>query len=94
MTDFHTTRRARKPHHCHLCGTTIHPGDHYHHQTTLADGTFQTWRNCQPCSTVITRTRAHWFDYDHGVDPDTATAWATDNPNDPTAAAYLARLAP
>ena len=48
MTDFHThtTRRARKPHHCHLCGTTIHPGDHYHHQTTLADGTFhQVIRN-------------------------------------------------
>ena len=96
MTDFHThtTRRARKPHRCDLCGTTIHPGDHYHHQAGKTDGTFHTWRNCQPCSTVITRTRDYWFDYDHGVDADTATEWATDNPTDPTAAAYLNRLSP
>ena len=42
-----TTPRARIPHRCHFCSTTINPGDTYHRTEGLWDGVFSTTKVCE-----------------------------------------------
>lgn len=42
-------RKARKPHRCGFCGTTIEIGATYNEQACKYDGRFYTWREHQEC---------------------------------------------
>lgn len=47
-----TWRRARKPHRCHECCRDIEPGEQYHHESLLYDGTISTHKTCRHCMRV------------------------------------------
>ena len=72
---YHKIRKARKPHECYLCYTTIKPGDFYQYEAFTWDGRIGHNRSCLPCVGV---TREVWDCYspDNGVGPDEADEWA------------------
>ncbi len=45
-----TQPKARKPHRCDKCDTTIQPGTAYHRGEGLYDGEWQARKTCIPCA--------------------------------------------
>lgn len=69
-----TTPRARIPHRCHFCSTTINPGDTYHRTEGLWDGVFSTTKVCEPCAGLAaTMFRMGW--YSEGPDGEECYPW-------------------
>jgi hypothetical protein len=46
------TRTARKEHVCDGCHETIRPGDAYHYQALLFEGSWQTTKRCWRCQVI------------------------------------------
>ena len=59
--------RARKEHRCAGCDYTIRRGDRYHYQKQLLDGSFEEWRHCLRCWTMIMallhQPNVDWIEY-------------------------------
>lgn len=98
MHSVYSTRKARKAHHCDVCGPNIKPGDEYHHQVTF-DGEVIVWKNCTGCESAVKKAQAA----DYGdwmsqlISGDDVIEWATEHAghggmvDDPDAHALLER---
>lgn len=65
-------RKARKAHHCSLCGRTIEPGETYEYQINIYDEHIYTWKECAHCDAMRCRIDfSGWAGYpDEGIDAD------------------------
>lgn len=101
MHTVYSTRKARKAHHCDVCGPNIQPGDEYEHAVTF-DGEVMVWKNCQDCRGPINKASADGYgEYDYGpVTGEDVIEWATEHAgrggmvDDPDAHALLERIGP
>ena len=69
ITLTHKHVKARKPHHCDLCGCVIQKGEVYERQSNVADGQLYTFRahlHCQDLSSAIW----NYVDPDEGMTGD------------------------
>lgn len=65
-------RKARKQHHCSMCGRVIDPGETYDCSTNIYDGNLYTWKQCRHCDAMVQILKLHdWAGYpDEGIGPD------------------------
>lgn len=77
MSDFHvgTTPRARKEHHCDLCGRPIAPGTVHALGRGMFDGYFYGYRHHLACQAVV-QAWGRAFDYDWEAAPSPGDALA------------------
>lgn len=77
MSDFHvgTTPRARKEHHCDLCGRPIAPGTVHALGRGMFDGYFYAYRHHLACQAVV-QAWGRAFDYDWEAAPSPGDARA------------------
>lgn len=68
--------KARKRHHCEMCGRVIDVGEVYTRQANLGDDGFYDWTNCQQCD-VFLNLIEDWDGY--GIGYDTVQEWEPDN---------------
>jgi hypothetical protein len=71
----HEWRKARKSHHCLMCGRIIDPGERYLHQRNVDCGDIWTWRNCAHCDVLMALLHAINPYRDHGVVSDDVWEW-------------------
>ena len=85
--------RARKEHWCYACYCDIPVGTEHHTTTYVHDGRVVTTRSCDPCEALLSDVWDWHCRPDEGVAYDDFREWAEEHaPEDPRAAAYLARV--
>lgn len=84
---------ARKPHRCLCCGVVaIQPGQRYHREVYVYDGSACTWISCADCDAIAGDVYDWYGAPDEGVSADECDEWAHEHRSeDARAAAYLAR---
>lgn len=55
---------ARKIYKCCECGGEIKPGQKYHKETGLWEGTWETFRTCEPCVRIRDKYCPHGYIYE------------------------------
>jgi hypothetical protein len=89
----HTTPTARTENRCMLCTGPIGVGETYTRDTLVFDGRVYAWTECRECAAEkVGSLVLDWAgDPDEGVDAAHAHEWACENPDNPTAVAFLRR---
>ena len=73
-------RKAAKEYKCCECGSEINIGDTYEHVTQLYEGTWATYRTCEPCADLRESLSEVSCPYYQGL-AECYTEWLTEGPN-------------
>ena len=76
--------KARKIHHCDMCGKVIEVGEEYEAPHIIGDDGPYTFHQCDRCAPYVSEIWACGFDgyYNDGLDPSTFEDYMWDNHHD------------